>query len=93
MTAIAVAVWSVLSWLAYALIGAGGSVIAGNADIVPDVPPELVEWVSWLAYFGAGVGEWIVVLVWAVVSAIMVGGAWVIARLVPQRPLSNARSS
>lgn len=93
ITWIAVAVWSALCWLAHMLIGAGGAIIGGNADAVPDVPPEIVEWVSWLAYAGASVGEWLMVIVWAAVTALMLGLGYFLARLASARRPASARSS
>jgi hypothetical protein len=80
--AVAFAVWSLIAWGAHALIGAGGSLVAGNADVVP-VWPEAVEPLSWLAHFGTGVGEWLVVAIWALVSGAMALAAYLVTRLLP----------
>jgi hypothetical protein len=81
--ALALVVWSGLAWVAHSLVGWGGSVASGNADIVT-LNPEAVEWLSWLALFGTGVGEWLVVGVWAigVVVALLLGAFG--SRFLPQ---------
>jgi hypothetical protein len=62
-------VWSGVAWLAYTLIRLGGQAVASNADVLP-ADPEFVELASWIAVFGTGVGEWIIIIVWAAVAAV-----------------------
>jgi hypothetical protein len=78
------AIWSLFSWLAYGLIGVSGSLIAGNADIIP-ADPLLIEWASWLATVGTDVGEWLVIALWALVSLVILAAGYVAARIVPGR--------
>jgi len=80
--AVALAIWSLLAWGAHAFVDAAGGFAARNADAAP-VSPEAVEFLSWFAYLGAGVGEWLVIAVWAVVSGLMALGAYLITRFVP----------
>lgn len=80
--AIALATWSLIAWGTHALIGASGSLVAGNADIVP-VWPEAVELLSWFANFGTGVGEWLVIAVWVTVSGLMALAAYLVTRFLP----------
>ncbi|MFN0192644.1 MAG: hypothetical protein ACKVP5_11860 [Aestuariivirga sp.] len=84
LTIAVVVVWSGLAWLVHAAIGVGGNFAASNADIVP-LDPETVEWISWLASFGTGVGEWLVLAVWAVVAAVVLAIGAIFARLLPDR--------
>lgn len=86
VTLAAVAVWSGLCWIAHGLIGIGGNLVAGNADILP-ADPLLIEWASWLANAGTGVGEWLIVALWAVVSAALLALGFVVTRLLPQLKL------
>jgi hypothetical protein len=81
-TAILVGLWSLIAWAAYALVGASGSILATNADIIP-VDPELIEWASWLAVLGADVGSWLVIAIWGVVTAVMLAGAFIVTKLLP----------
>ncbi len=37
LTAIAVAAWSFVSWLAHLVVQAGGGLLANNADLVPPI--------------------------------------------------------
>ena len=69
LTALVIAAWSFVSWLAHLVVQAGGGLLASNADIVP-ADPLVVEWVSWLATIG--------MVVWFVVdSALSVAtGFW-----------------
>jgi hypothetical protein len=78
-------VWSLLCWGAHVLIGYSGGVVARNADVVPWLPPELVELTSWLAIVGTNVGEWAVIAIWAlgVVVLLVLGGVG--SRLVGRR--------
>jgi hypothetical protein len=80
--AIGLAVWSFMAWLAHTVIGFGGNIASGNADVF-GLPPEAVEFVSWFAQFGAGVGEWLVIVVWALGAAIMWFTAYLLTRLLP----------
>jgi hypothetical protein len=84
ITAAVIAVWSLIAWIVYKLIGFGGNVAAANVDIVP-VDPEAVEWLSWLAQFGASLGEWAVIAVWAIVAAIIALIGYIAAQVVPNK--------
>jgi hypothetical protein len=84
-TAALAAVWSLVCWGAHALIGYGGSLAARNADVVPYLPPELIEMASWLAVAGTNVGEWLVVAVWAIGMAILLALAAIGRRLLSSR--------
>jgi hypothetical protein len=86
-TAAVIAVWSGAAWLLHAAIGLGGSLAATNADLIP-ADPELVEWASWFALLGTGVGEWLVIAVWAAVSAALLALGFVATRLLPRLPRS-----
>lgn len=83
ITAIVTGLWSLLAWFAHGLVGVAGSLIAANADIVP-VDPLLVEWASWLASAGTGIGEWLVVIVWAVGSLLLLAAGFAATRLLPR---------
>ena len=91
-TAAIIALWSGVAWLLHAAIGLGGSLAATNADLIP-ANPELVEWASWFALFGTGVGEWLVIAIWAVVSAVLVALGFVATRLLPRLSRSIAAQS
>lgn len=76
----AIAIWSAFSWLAHGLIGISGHLIAGNADIIP-ADPLFIEWASWLATVGTGVGEWLVIAVWAFVSLVIFAFGYLAVRI------------
>ena len=82
-TATIIALWSLLAWLAHGLVSVGGAFLATNADIIP-TDPQLVEWASWLASAGTGIGEWLVIALWAVVSLVLLALGYVATRLVPR---------
>lgn len=84
LTIVALAVWSGIAWLVHAAIGVGGNLAALNADAVP-LDPEAIEWISWLASTGTGLGEWLVIAVWAVVAALVLLIGAVAARFLPNR--------
>jgi hypothetical protein len=69
-------IWSALAWFVHSLVGWGGALASGNADIVTP-HAETVEWLSWLALFGTDVGQWIVIAVWVlgVLLALVLGFA------------------
>jgi hypothetical protein len=71
---IGILLWSALAWLVHSLVGWGGSLASGNADVLTP-HPETVEWLSWLAQFGTNVGEWIVIAIWGlgVALALLIG--------------------
>lgn len=83
ITAAVIGIWSLLAWFTHGLVGVAGGLIAANADIVP-ADPLLVEWASWLASAGTGIGEWLVVIVWAVVSLVLVAAGFAATRLLPR---------
>lgn len=82
ITAAVLGLWSLLAWFAHGLVGMAGGLISSNADMVP-ADPLLVEWASWLATAGTGLGEWLVVAVWAVVSVLLIGLGFAATRLLP----------
>jgi hypothetical protein len=87
VTAAIAATWSLLCWGAHALIGYGGTLAATNADIVPYLPPEMIELASWLAVIGTNVGEWLVVAVWAVGVIVVLALGGIFARFFGRRSL------
>ena len=82
VTVTALLVWSGVAWLAHTLIRLGGQAVANNADVMP-ADPEFVELASWLAVFGTGVGEWIVIIVWAAVAAVILALGFVVKWILP----------
>ncbi len=82
-TWVAVALWSGLCWIAHGLVGAGGSLVASNADIIP-ADPQLIEWASWLATAGTGAGEWLIVALWFIVSAVILAAGFIASKLLPR---------
>jgi hypothetical protein len=90
-TALVLGLWSFLAWVTHGLIGVAGNLVANNADIIP-ADPLLVEWASWLAGAGTGVGEWLVVALWAFVSLILLAMGFVATKLVPRFTAQRARA-
>lgn len=83
LTAVVLGLWSLLAWITHGLVSVAGNLVASNADLLP-ADPLLIEWASWLASAGTGVGEWLVVAVWAFVSLILLALGYVATRLVPR---------
>ncbi|PZF76542.1 hypothetical protein DK847_12100 [Aestuariivirga litoralis] len=90
LTTVVIALWSLVAWITHGLVGVAGGLVASNADILP-ADPMLVEWASWLASAGAGVGEWLVVALWGFVTLVLVALGFVATKLVP-RLSSSARA-
>ena len=82
-TAIVLALWSAIAWVAHGLIGVGGASSPPMPISCPSIP-LLVEWASWLATVGTGVGEWLVIAIWAIVSAVVLALGFIATRLVPR---------
>ncbi len=82
-TAVVIGLWSVVAWITHGLVSVAGNLVASNADLLP-ADPLLIEWASWLASAGTGVGEWLVIAVWALVSAVVLALGFVATRLVPR---------
>ena len=78
-----IALWSLLAWITHGLVSVAGNLVATNADMIP-ADPLMVEWASWLASAGTGIGEWLVIVVWALVSAVPLALGFVATRLVPR---------
>ena len=87
ITWVVIALWSGLAWIAHGLVGVGGNLVANNADVIP-ADPLLIEWASWLAASGTGIGEWLIVALWAVVSAILIALGFVATQLLPRLKLA-----
>ncbi len=85
-----VAVWSGLAWLAHSVIGVGGNLAATNVDVIGP-SPEAVEWLSWLALFGTGVGEWLVIGLWATGALFLLALGFAGNRLLPFLPNALAK--
>ena len=83
VTGVVIAIWSGLCWIAHGLVSVGGNLVANNADIIPAVDPLIVEWASWLASVGTGVGEWLVIAIWAIVSLVIFALGFVVTRFLP----------
>jgi hypothetical protein len=90
-TAIVLGLWSLLAWITHGLVSVAGNLVASNADLLP-ADPLLIEWASWLASAGTGVGEWLVVALWAVVSAVVLALGFVATKLVPRFRTPGARA-
>jgi hypothetical protein len=90
-TWVVIAIWSGLAWIAHGLVSVGGSLVANNADIIP-ADPLLIEWASWLASVGTGVGEWLVIALWAIVSLVILALGFVTTRLLPKVQASLQRN-
>jgi hypothetical protein len=87
-TAICVAIWSLLAWAAYALIGVAGNFATTNSDWLP-VSPELVELFSWLASTGTGIGEVLVIGVWGLVSLLIIAVGAIARRLLSRKAVQS----
>ncbi|WP_395687162.1 hypothetical protein [Aestuariivirga sp.] len=83
ITAAAVVLWSGFAWFVHGLVGVAGGLAAGNADIIP-ADPLVVEWASWIAMAGTGIGEWLVVAVWAIITLALLGFGFAAAVLGPR---------
>jgi hypothetical protein len=83
LTAAVIALWSLVAWITHGLVGVAGGLVASNADMIP-ADPVLIEWASWLASAGTGVGEWLVVAVWGFVTLVLVALGFVATKLLPQ---------
>ncbi|MFN4144127.1 hypothetical protein [Aestuariivirga sp.] len=83
VTGAVIALWSLLAWIAHGLVSVAGNLMASNADLIP-ADPLLIEWASWLASAGTGIGEWLVVAVWALVSAVLVAFGFIATRVLPR---------
>jgi hypothetical protein len=82
VTLAAVAVWSLLAWGAHALVGVAGNVASSNSDAFP-LPPETIEWISWLSVAAANTGEWLIVVVWALVTGLLLALGTAASRFLP----------
>lgn len=76
------AIWSGVSWIAHGLISVGSSLAANNADLIL-AEPLLVEWALWLVGVSTGVGKWLVVALWAIVSLVIFALGFVTTRVMP----------
>ena len=83
LTAAIIGLWSLLAWITHGLVSVAGNLVANNADLLP-ADPLLIEWASWLASAGTGVGEWLVIAVWAVVSLVLLALGFIGTKLVPR---------
>lgn len=82
-TAAVLLLWSLVAWMTHGLVGAAGNLMARHADIIP-ADPLFIEWASWLASTGTGLGEGLVMAIWAVVSLVVVALGFIASRLAPR---------
>lgn len=78
---LAVAVWSLVAWGAYGLLGVFGDVAVRNADVVTG-HPETVELLAWGLATLRDLGLVAVVLVWGFVSLLILAAAAILGRFV-----------
>jgi hypothetical protein len=76
--------WTAGAWVAYMLVDVSGHWMSGNADMLV-AEPEVVETLSWLARLMAGVGETVIIAVWAIGAASVSLVAWMCGRLVDRQ--------
>jgi hypothetical protein len=72
-TGVLAVLWSLLAWMLHGLVGFAGGAIASGTQIVP-LEPLLAEWASWLTSAGTGIGESIVVALWAIGTILLFAG-------------------
>jgi hypothetical protein len=82
---IAVALWSLFAWGAYALVDVFGDAAVRNADVVTG-HPEAVEFLGWALATLRSLGLAAVVVVWGLVSLIVLGIGALLSRLFGRRP-------
>jgi hypothetical protein len=90
-TWVAVALWSLVAWSLYGMLELGTTVLTGGAGLAPPPPgsfttgdPPLLEPLFPLFSLAKSFGFAATVLVWGAVSAVMVGGAWILTRFMPR---------
>ena len=83
LTTAVLALWSLVAWITHGLVGVAGGLVASNTDVMP-VDPMLVEWASWRASAGTGIGEWLVSAVWGLVSLVLLALGFVVTALLPK---------
>ncbi len=76
---VAIAVWSLIAWVGHGLLDWTTDWAADNADKVSSVP-EIVEWLSWSLRSLGNASEFIVVIVWALGSILIIGAAGLSSR-------------
>lgn len=96
-TWVAVAIWSLVAWSVYGVLDFGATVLTGGAEMTPRPPgsfttgdPPLFEPLFPYISLAKSLGFAATVLVWGAVSAVMVGGAWVLTRFMPRPKPSGA---
>lgn len=72
LAAIALVVWSLISWAAHGLVGLAGGIASTNADLLP-VPPEWIVAVSQAMGGLTWLGEAAVWVVWGIGALVIVG--------------------
>ena len=64
-------IWTILAFGAYFAINVLGDLLIRNADIVP-MPPEALEFVSWLLLAAQKIGFGLTVTVWLVGAGVII---------------------
>lgn len=78
---IVLAPWSGAVWLSYALVDVSGDWMSANADLLA-AEPQVVETLSWFGRTVAGVGEAVIIAVWALGVLSVSAMAWGLCKLV-----------
>ena len=92
ITIFGVALWSLLTWGSYLLLGGASDFLSANAELLGQYP----QWQYWLQaalrlaeQFGAA-ALW---LVWAIGTVVTLASGWLVARLLRPRNASHATSA
>lgn len=81
MALLVLAPWSGAVWLSWALVDVSGDWMSANADLLV-AEPQMVESLSWLGRTLAGVGEAMILAVWALGVLTVWLIAWMLCKLV-----------
>lgn len=69
-TLLVTGLWSLLAWALHGMVGLAGSALESGAGLIP-LDPLLGDWAEWIASAGTGIGEWLVVALWAIGALVL----------------------
>ncbi len=89
LTFFGIALWSLLSWGTYLLLGGTSEFLTANAELV-GANPEWQYWLQAAIRFAEQFGAAAIWIVWAIGGLVALGCGWLIARLL--KPRADAAS-
>ncbi|MBI1181030.1 MAG: hypothetical protein GC201_10765 [Alphaproteobacteria bacterium] len=89
LAGLGIAAWSAAAWAAFTLAHMAGDWAASTAAYADDGAQEIVVW---MARVMAGLGEGVVILIWATMTLLIAGVAWFCTLMLDRTRMSRKQA-